>query len=96
MLEMMLPMQFQQFKKLGSGRITLNQLPAYEMAYSGSKDGLSFRIRQILLAAGGKTYVITCGAAAEHYEGAAKDFDKILKSFKIMKPQPAKGAKGAK
>jgi len=96
MLEMMLPMQFQQFKKLGSGRITLNQLPAYEMAYSGSKDGLSFRIRQILLAAGGKTYVITCGAVAEHYEGAAKDFDKILKSFKIMKPQPEKGAKGAK
>jgi len=35
-------------------------------------------------------------AAAERYESAAKDFDKILNSFKVTKPQPEKGAKNTK
>ena len=93
MLEMMLPMQFQQFKKLSSGRITIGQRSAYEMSYSGSKDGLEAHIRQIILVAEGKTYVITCGARAQLYQDCAQDFDKILKSFKITSPVIKKGDK---
>jgi hypothetical protein len=93
MLEMMLPMQFQNFKKLGSGNITLNQQPAYEITYSGSKEGLEIRIRQVIIVAGGKTYIITCGAIAELYKDCEPDINKILQSFRITKPAPEKSEK---
>ncbi len=90
-LEMMLPGQFQNFKKLSSGPVTVGTLPAYEMSYSGAKEGMNARIRQIILVVGKKTYVITCGALAELYQDCAPDFDTILRSFRILPPETPKG-----
>ena len=78
-------MQFQNFKKLSSGSITLSQLPAYEMHYSGTREGVEARISQIILVAGGKTYVITCGTLAQLYKDCEPDFEKILKSFRVTR-----------
>ena len=49
-------------------------------------DKSAVRVRQIILVADKKSYVITCEALAELYNDCVGDFEKILNSFRLISP----------
>lgn len=92
MMEGMYSMQFQQFTKVRSGRTTVGSLQAYEILFTGSKDGAAMKVRQIVVATPAMTYVLMCAAPAKDYEAKAGDFEKIVGSLRITAPAQQKPA----
>ncbi|NOZ21198.1 MAG: hypothetical protein GXP25_08920 [Planctomycetes bacterium] len=89
MLEGMYGMQFQQFKKIRAGRKQFNNIQAYELLFTGTKNGRAVKARQVVFPTPVRTYVIMCVAPVQRYEASAAGFASILNSFKVLTPPPA-------
>ncbi|MEW6355799.1 MAG: DUF6782 family putative metallopeptidase [Planctomycetota bacterium] len=88
MLEGMYGLQFQQFKKIQSGRRPINDIQAYELLFTGVKDERAVKARQVVLPTAMRTYVIMCVAPMEVYDARSQGFEQIVGSFKVFTPPP--------
>jgi len=86
LLEATLTGQFQDFKKISGGPVTFHGGTAHELIYTGKKMKMAMKIRQLIFASGGRTYVMTFAATEDSYDQVSQAFDAIAASFKTTKP----------
>jgi len=83
LLEATLKEQFEDFRKISAGEFSWRGNEAYELTYSGKRDGLAVKIKQVIIVANGKTYVLTFGATHDGFDDAARDFRWIIDNFRV-------------
>jgi hypothetical protein len=88
----MLPQQYQslgaKLSKLQGGLQKIASRDAIVINYEAQLPGLSFplRQRQVFLAGGGNTYIVTCTARPETFDKYSPAFDQIVASMNVPAP----------
>ncbi len=81
---------FVNFKEVGKGDIALSGLPAHQYTFTCTEADTAMKMRMIFFGSGTRAYALIIGAEAERYDRIAPDVEKMLATFKVASPEPAK------
>lgn len=79
------PNALKEFKVVQSGNTTINNNPAKVITYTHSYEKIKLKVKAYFLCNGKNGYVITSTASPTSFKSYEPEFDRISKSFKILK-----------